>query len=479
MTAAPSLSSDGDTSSLRAYRLCLDPTRAQVSMLAGHAGAARWAFNYALAVKVAAHQEWRAAVAALVEQGADEAVARKSVKHPIPSKPAIQKLWQAERGDSRADEVGLSPWWHEYSTYAFQSAFADTDFAWKNWLSSLSGLRKGKAVGYPKFKKKGRSRDSFRIHHNVKKPSIRPDGYRRLVVPRIGSIRLHSTSKRLVRELARGSVVQSVTISRQGHRWYAAVLVRTATKLVGVTTKAQRVAGRVGVDLGVSAMAALDTGELVPNPRGARASAKRLTRAQRALSRTQRGSARRRRAARRVGRLHYLLGERRATGLHVLTKRLATGWAEVAVEDLAVASMTASARGTIENPGKRVRQKAGLNREILDVSPGTIRRQLEYKTQWYGSKLAVCDRWFPSSKTCSACGVAKAKLTLADRMFRCDACGLVINRDVNAARNIAKAAIISSSEVASGNGETLNGRGAPEGLGASRRQGHALPARSP
>lgn len=125
----------------------------------------------------------------------------------------------------------------------------------------------------------------------------------------------------------------------------------------------------------------------------------------------------------------------------------------MAVEDLNVAGMTASARGTVDKPGRNVRAKAGLNRSILDVAPGELRRQLEYKTSWYGSTVAVCDRWYPSSKTCSNCGTVKPKLSLGERVFHCATCGLTLNRDVNAARCIAANAV-----VASGMGETKNAR---------------------
>ncbi|MFB7376327.1 RNA-guided endonuclease InsQ/TnpB family protein [Kitasatospora purpeofusca] len=141
------------------------------------------------------------------------------------------------------------------------------------------------------------------------------------------------------------------------------------------------------------------------------------------LARTVKGSARREKAKRRVGRLHHEVSVRRAAGIHQLTKRLATVFAVVAVEDLNIAGMTASARGTLERPGRNVRQKAGLNRSVLDAAPAEIRRQLTYKTSWYGARLAVCDCWFPSSKTCSACGEQDPRLTLADREYHCGHCG--------------------------------------------------------
>lgn len=442
---------------LRAYRFALDLTSAQAEAAAQHAGASRWAFNHALAVKQAAWQQRKTVIAEQVAAGVDLRVAARNAPS-IPAKPQIQKELNAAKGDDRRGLDGLCPWWHGVSTYTFQSAFADADQAWKNWIDSLTGKRSGRRVGAPRFKRKHRSRDSFRIHHDVKNPTIRPDGYRRLIVPRLGSLRTHQSTKRLQRALVRGAVIQSVTIARGGHRWYASVLIKSSAEEAVSPTCAQRQAGTVGVDLGVRTLAALSTGELIANPRHVKASQGRVVRAQRALSRTKKGSNRRRRAARLLGRRHHELAEHRATTLHKLTKRLATSWAVVAVEDLNVAGMTRSAKGTIDKPGRNVAAKAGLNRAILDVAPGELRRQLTYKTAWYGSAIAVCDRWYPSSQTCSACRV-RAKLTLADRVFHCAACGFgPIDRDLNAARNIA-----ANAAVAPGSEETLNARRAAEG----------------
>ena len=455
---------------MRAFRFCLDPTASQAGALARHAGSARWAFNHALAAKVAAHEEWKATVAGLVEQGVPEAEARKKTRVPIPTHPTIKKALNQVKGDSRKGVDGLCPWWHEVSTYAFQSAFDDADRAWKNWLDSLTGRRAGRRVGYPRFKKKGRARDSFRLHHDAKRPTIRPVGYRRLRLPKVGEVRLHDSAKRLSRLIDRDqAVVQSVTIARSGHRWYASVLCKVQQDMPGPTRR-QRAAGRVGIDLGVKHLAALskpllagdETSHFVENPRHVRVAEQQLAKAQRALSRTQKGSAGREKAKRRVGRLHHEVAARRAGVLHQLTKRLATSFATVAVEDLNVAGMTRSAKGTIEAPGRRVRQKAGLNRAILDAAPGELRRQLDYKTSWYGSQLAVLDRWFPSSKTCSDCGWQNPRLTLSDRVFTCGnpTCGLTMDRDANAARNIERHAKVADTHVACDTRETENARGA-------------------
>ncbi|MDW8478403.1 RNA-guided endonuclease TnpB family protein [Streptomyces scabiei] len=463
---------------LRAFRFALDPTPTQVEALTRHAGAARWAFNHALGMKVAAHQQWRRDVDELVDQGVTEAQARKTVRVPVPTKPGIQKHLNQIKGDSRAGGLpdGVygperpCPWWHEVNTYAFQSAFIDADHAWKNWLDSLRGTRAGRRVGYPQFKKKGRAREAFRLHHDVKRPTIRLEGYRRLLLPRVGSVRLHESAKRMGRPISRGqAIVQSVTVSRAGHRWYASVLCKVTTELPERPTQRQRSRGRVGVDLGVKHLAVLSqplepdnaATAFVTNPRHVRKAERRLAKAQQALARTEKGSARRGKARQRVARLHHEVAVRRSTVLHAMTKQLATRFAEVAIEDLNVDGMTRSARGTLAKPGRLVRQKASLNRAILDAAPAELRRQLTYKTGWYGSTLAVLDRWWPSSKTCSACGWQNPRLTLADRTFQCANCTLTIDRDLNAARNIAAHAVPNDQPVAPGRGETQNARGAP------------------
>lgn len=464
---------------LRAFKFALDPTPVQAEALARHVGAARWAFNHALAAKVSAHRRWRAEVAELVDHGVPEVEARQRVKVPVPSKPQIQKRLNEVKGDSRVDgrlpegtfgPERPCPWWHEVNTYAFQSAFIDADRAWTNWLDSLRGVRAGRKVGYPRFKKKGRARDAFRLHHDVNKPRIRLATYRRLRLPTIGEIRLHDSGKRLGRLVDRGqAVVQSVTVSRAGHRWYASVLCKVTMTVSQRPSRRQRERGTVGVDLGVKTLAALSqpldpadpTSTLIPNPRHLARAEQRLLKAQRTLSRAEEGSRRRDKVRRKVARLHHEIAVRREGALHAVTKQLATQFMVVAVEDLHVAGMTASARGTLESPGRRVRQKAGLNRAVLDAAPGKFRRQLTYKTTWYGSKLAVLDRWFPSSKTCSACGWQNPRLALADRTFHCPDCGLTIDRDLNAARNIAHhAAVADVPPVAPGRGETQNARGA-------------------
>lgn len=401
------------------------------------------------------------------------------------------------------------PWLHNINSRVLDSGLLNAGKAWKNYEDSLMHLRAGARMGVPRRKRKGVSRDSFTVDRDpnndevgaygtpykkgtpeftrrtaqLKRRGIKAtptiEDYRHVRLSHLGVIRTHNTTKPLVKAVCAGANVKSYTVSRAADRWYVSILVKLSRTPV-TPTRAQRSAGAVGVDLGVRYLAALSdeqapqrfarypslefTGDGAPtlaNPRWARTAEKRLVRLQRALARAQKGSNRRARLVQQIARHHHLVALRRESGLHQVSKRLSTGYTLIGLEDLAVAGMTASAAGTIEAPGKNVRQKAGLNRSILDAAFSTLRRQLEYKSGWYGSQVQIIDRFFASSQTCSACGArAKTKLDLRVRVFECAACGVRIDRDVNAARNIrAEAVRMYEAQLAPGTGESLNGRG--------------------
>ena len=182
-------------------------------------------------------------------------------------------------------------------------------------------------------------------------------------------------------------------------------------------------------------LATLSDGTIIPNPRALGAKLKALRKAQKALSRKTVGSVRREKARGRVARLHARVADVRADAINKATTLIARRYSVVCVEDLHVAGMV---------------KNRHLARSVSDVALGEFRRQLEYKAARNGAVLRVVDRWYPSSKTCSNCGVVKAKLPLAERTFNCDACGLSIDRDLNAAINI---------QVAGSAPETLNAHG--------------------
>ncbi|MGX8910242.1 RNA-guided endonuclease InsQ/TnpB family protein [Streptomyces netropsis] len=185
--------------------------------------------------------------------------------------------------------------------------------------------------------------------------------------------------------------------------------------------------------------------------------ARQLLHAYRALSRTRRGSKNRRKAARKVGKLHHQIARRRQSYLHQASKRLATHAAAIAIEDLDLPRLTASGKGTLQAPGTNVKVKALFNRHLLDTGLGELRRQLTYKTRWYGSTLVILDRGEPTSTKCSRCDERNPSSKPSDKRFHCAQCGHDTSRRDNAVRNIHKAARKKLTvSVAPGTGETQN-----------------------
>src|SRR5215470_12834193 len=190
-------------------------------------------------------------------------------------------------------------------------------------------------------------------------------------------------------------------------------------------------------------LATFSDGTVEPNPRHLRSALKKLKRLQRAVSRKPKGSQNRRKAVRKLAALHRRIANQRTNTLHHLSTQLAKTKAVVVIEDLNVSGML---------------KNHHLAQAIGDVGWGEFRRQLTYKAAWYGCRVLVASRWEPSSKTCSGCGWVNEDLTLADRMFCCGQCGLVVDRDLNAAFNLVKLAG-SSSERQNACGEESAGYG--------------------
>jgi putative transposase len=267
-----------------------------------------------------------------------------------------------------------------------------------------------------------------------------------VTLPRLGTIRTHESTRKLARRLENGTArILSATVSRTAQRWYVSFTVEVERAAAG---QHARPGSAVGVDLGVKTLltGVDDAGNVVsvPSPKPLHAALRKLRRGSRAHSRKQPGSANRRRSAARLARIHARVANIRADAVHKATTDLAGRYESVVAEDLNVTGMLANRR---------------LARAISDQEFGQARRQLGYKTTWNGGRLIVADRWFPSSKTCSACGAVKAKLTLQDRVFTCDGCGLVMDRDENAARNLLMLAV-SGTESLNACGGTVTPRAA-------------------
>ncbi|MEU0567461.1 transposase [Nonomuraea sp. NPDC005983] len=214
----------------------------------------------------------------------------------------------------------------------------------------------------------------------------------------------------------------TVTVSRDPDgRWHASLAVETADTTAGEPGQAPATGSAVGVDLGVKDFAVLSTGERIANARLLERKAKNLARYQRRMARKQRGSNNRNKARAKVARAHTKVRDARADFLHKTSARLVREHDLIVIEDLAVQNMVRNRR---------------LARVISDCGWGEFRRQLHYKTAKHGRHLIVIDRWYPSSKTCSACGHLLAELSLSTRTWHCPSCGTRHDRDINAAKNI-------------------------------------------
>jgi IS605 OrfB family transposase len=404
---------------LLAYRYALDPTSAQERALRSHAGAARVAFNWGLA-RVKANLSQREAERSYGIADAD------LTPYVEWSLYGLRKAWNAAKDT-------VAPWWRECSKEAFNTGLDQLARALKNWADSKKGKRKGKPVGFPRFRSRRRSRPSIRFTTGA----IRCEPAH-AVLPRLGRIKLHERAN------LGGARVLSASVRFERGRWFVAFTVEQDITRPAPTCPDVA----VGVDLGIKTLAvvATATGETfeVPNPRHLSGALRKVRRLSRTVSR-RRGSDRRtrqdpsnrwRKADAARNRALGKVADQRRDGIHNLTTDLARTYGTVVVEDLHVAGMVKNRQ---------------LARHVADASFAEIRRQLEYKTAWHGGTLIVADRWFASSKTCSECGAVKTKLALSERTYVCEACGTVLDRDVNAAVNLARLA---------GSGPDSNGRGA-------------------
>ena len=312
-----------------------------------------------------------------------------------------------------------APWMYEVSKCAPQEALRNLDIAFTQFFRRCALKHAGKLtgkVGYPKHKTRKRGLGSFRLYGSI---VLFPDA---IQLPRLGRLRLKERDY-----LPSDAKILSATVREHAGHWYVSILVEREQATPENTGPV------VGVDLGVKALATFSDGTVIPNPRHLKRRLKTLKRVQRAVSRKRKGSKNRKKAARRLGRLHRKIANQRVNTLHQVTTTLAKTKSVIVIEDLYVSGMLKNHR---------------LAQAISDVGFGEFRRQLAYKAAWYGCRIVLADRWEPSSKTCSACGWVDENLRLSDRTFHCRnlqiACGLVIDRDLNAARNLSKLAGSSS-----------------------------------
>ncbi len=359
----------------RAYRYELNPNVQQRILLAKHAGAARFTYNWGLARRIELYQR------------------TSKTTNAIEQHRELNRLKKTEY-----------PWLYDVSKCAPQEALRDLDRAFQNFFR---GLKEGRKVGFPKFRKKKWLDDSFRLTG-----SIRVVG-RAVQLPRLGLIRLKEEPK------VQGRIL-SATVSRGAERWYVSLTVE-----VDLPDPEPVEGPAVGIDVGLKHLATLvqedGTVEKVQAPRPLLRYLRLLERRHRQHSRKQKRSNNRKKSALRLARLYMRIRHIRWDFLHKMTTKLARTKRVVVVEDLSV-------RGLLKN--------SKLARHIADMGWGEFRRMLAYKCQWYGGRLVIVNRYFPSSKICSCCGQVLESLSLHTREWDCPDCGVQHDRDVNAAKNL-------------------------------------------
>jgi putative transposase len=418
---------------MRAVLLPLDPTPAQEKLMRSYCGASRFAYNWTVAI-VKENLDTREAER---RAGIKECYLTKSLSW---SAWSMTPLWNSVKND-------VAPWHRDVTKHAFISGVTNAATALKNFDESRKGVRKGKPVEFPVFKDR-HSKLSFTMtefkpgywfsedsrHLRLIQPQASSD-------PRISRRRkqlqwIHTTEsfRRLKGKVTSGEwTIQAVTISFVGDRWRASILLRQYA--VPAPSTGRQIGQSVGVDLGVRYLATLtksvnglsDENGHVENQRHLDAYLERLAKLDRQLSRCVKGSRNQAKLRRRRQRLSGRCTRTRNLYLNRLTTSLAGRFETVVIENLDIAGMM--------KKGKQNTAKS-LRRSIFDAGWGELRRQLTYKTEERGHCVVVVNRYYPSSKMCSHCGETRAKLALSDRVFECSNCGIYLDRDVNAARNI-------------------------------------------
>ncbi|WP_184921378.1 RNA-guided endonuclease InsQ/TnpB family protein [Kitasatospora gansuensis] len=374
------------------YSYRVYPTVGQRSALARTFGCARVVYNDALALRKAA---WKAD------------------RSKLPS-GALAKtvITDAKKTDARS-------WLGSVSVDALQSSLRDLDTAYRNFYDSLSGKRRGRPVGLPRFKSRKDNRQSLRFSRN----GFRIRGNGKLNLAKIGDVRV-----KWARALPADPSSVTVVLDPSG-RYHASFVVDIEPEHLPALD------AEVGIDLGLTTYAVMSDGTVIDNPRFLRKAERRLKAAQRVLSRKAKGSRNRAKARRKVAKAHARVADTRMDWMHKQTTRLIRETQAIYLEDLNVRGLA----------------RTRLAKSVYDAGWSTFRRLLTEKAARYGRHVGVIGRYEPTSQVCSTCGVPDGPKPLNVRTWKCGACGTSHDRDLNAARNI----------LAAGRADRLNACGGP------------------
>lgn len=387
----------------KAFKSELDLNPEQEELCRKHAGTRRFVYNWMLAQCIFAREN--------------------GLKRPS-AYDLVKKF--------RAEVKPTLEWYSEISSRTEEGAARDLDEAYKHFFRRIKQGKRGKKAGFPKFKKKRDGIGSFATFGTIRAT------VGTVQIQKLGVLRLKESGY-----IPIDSRVTSATVSTRGGRWFISCLCEIDIQKIDKT-------GTIGIDLGIKSAIMTSDGRAFNAPNPLVKYTRKLRKLSKSLSRKKLGSNRRREAVKRLNKLHYRIANIRADFIHKTTTAIAKTKQTVVIENLNVSGMVANHH---------------LARAISDVGFYEIRRQLEYKMKWYGGDLIIAPRFYPSSKLCHVCGYKNDDLALSDRDWTCPQCGTWLDRDVNAALNLAALAVNHT--------ESLNGRG--EGSSVDANNGTIQP----
>lgn len=371
---------------LKAFKVELNPNNKQRTLFMKAAGTDRFVYNWGLAKNIELYEKEKKSLSA------------------FDLSKELNKVKDIEY-----------PWMRDVSKCVPQASLGNLWQAFKNFFVKCKNKKAGKfngKVGFPKFKSRYKAVGGFRLYGAVRVSDSS------ICLPRIGKVRLKETGY-----IPAGVTPTSTTVSEYAGRWFVSVQVEIDNFPLDQTGKPA-----VGIDLGIKSLATCSDGKKFENPKALKRYTKKLRRCQRKVSRRKKGSANRKKAVKQLQKIHYRIGNIRKDAVYKLTDYLTKTKSVICIEDLNVSGMM---------------KNHCLAQSIADANWGEIKRQLEYKTRWRGNALKKIDRFYPSSKECSTCHEINHELTLKERTWTCK-CGVVHDRDLNAALNIEAAGLADS-----------------------------------
>lgn len=374
---------------LKACKIRLYPNEQQKQIISSQIGGNRYIYNRMLALKIYAYKKFGINL----------------------------KKFDLIKHATKLRNRTKTSWLKEVDSQSIQQSIGNMDTAYKNFFRRV---KQGGAVGFPKFKSKHHSRQSFQYPQRVKLN----DNMNKIYLPKVGWVKCKGFRKEYIGK------IKTVTVTLEAYQYHASILI----DLKNETPKSTNLAQQVGLDVGVKLVVADSNGNKI-KPLNLERELSKLRKYAKQLSRKKKGSSNRLKAKQKLAKINLKIANKRKDFLHKLSFQYAENQGTVIVEDLKIKNMTKSAKGTLETPGKQVKQKQGLNRSITQQSWGMFFELLDYKLNERGGQLIKVDPKH-TSQTCPSCGTVSKENRVSQSKFVCKTCHYSNNADVVGALNI-------------------------------------------